>query len=150
MQVTTRLQVMQLPQPPRDGTVHSARMEHVFVNFDAFAANFGCCFVNFVCILTLYDTRNAMRRSQCEHCAASERQNMHFHFANHRSFLFYFAAMSSVVCRLDQGLWRISMVQIKAIKQLLILLLRCCWIKVSGIFYFQRIGWDWTNEYKNL
>ena len=72
---------------PRDGTVHSARMENVFVNFDAFAANFGGCFVNFVGILTLYDTRNAMRRSQCEHCAASERQNMHFHFANNRSFI---------------------------------------------------------------
>ena len=42
---------------PRDGTVHSARMENVFVNFDAFAANFGSCFVNFVGILTLYDTR---------------------------------------------------------------------------------------------
>ena len=42
---------------PRDGTVHSALMENVFVNFDAFAANFGSCFVNFVGILTLYDTR---------------------------------------------------------------------------------------------
>ena len=31
---------------PRDGTFHSARMENVFVIFDAFAANFGCCFVN--------------------------------------------------------------------------------------------------------
>ena len=47
---------------PRNGTVHSARMENVFVNFDAFAANFCGCFVNFVGILTLYDTRNAMRR----------------------------------------------------------------------------------------
>ena len=42
---------------PRDGTVHSSRMENVFVNFDAFAANIGGCFVNFVGNLTLYDTR---------------------------------------------------------------------------------------------
>ena len=42
---------------PRDGTVHSSRMENVFVNFDAFAANISGCFVDFVGILTLYDTR---------------------------------------------------------------------------------------------
>ena len=52
---------------PRDGTVHSARMENVFVIYDAFAANFGGCFVNFVGIPTLYDTRNAMRRSLVQH-----------------------------------------------------------------------------------
>ena len=86
---------------PRDGTVHSAHMENGFVIFGAFAANFGGCYLNFVGIPTLYDTRNAIRRSQCEYCAASERQNMHFHFANNRSFLFHFAAMSLVVCRLD-------------------------------------------------
>ena len=86
-----------------DGTVHSACMENVFVIFDAFAANFGGCLANFAGIPTFYDPRNAMRRSQCEYCATSERQKMYFHFANNRSFLFHFATMSSVVCRLDAG-----------------------------------------------
>ena len=90
---------------PRDCTVHSASIENVFVILDAFAANFGSFFVNFVGILRLYDTRNAIRRSQCEYCAASERQNMHFHFANNRSFLFHFAAMSSVVRTGFQSSW---------------------------------------------
>ena len=85
---------------PRDSTVHSARMENVFVIFDAIEANFGGCFANFVGIPTFYDPRNAMQRSQCKFCAASELQNMHIHFASNRSILFHFAAMSLVVCRL--------------------------------------------------
>jgi len=49
---------------PRDGTVHSAHMENIFVIFDAFAANFGGGFANFVVIPTFSDPRNAMQRSQ--------------------------------------------------------------------------------------
>ena len=47
---------------PRDGTVHSASIENVFVILNAFAANFGSLFVNFVGIPRLYDTSNAIRR----------------------------------------------------------------------------------------
>ena len=81
---------------PRDCTVHSTSIENVFVILDAFAANFSSFFVNFIGIPRLYDTRNAIRRPQCEYCAAPERQNMHFHLANNLMFSFHFAAMSSV------------------------------------------------------
>ena len=73
--VLTGLPVMQIPEMAQ---CIQLTWKNIFVIFDAFAANFGGCFANFVVISTFYDPRNAMQRLLCQACAAPERKNLHF------------------------------------------------------------------------
>ena len=103
MSVPTKLQVMLIPEMAQ---CIQLTWKNIFVIFETFAANFGCCFANFVVIST-YDPRNAMQRSQCQACAAPERKNLHFNVAINQLFFIYsfiyiyVAEMTLVVCRLD-------------------------------------------------
>ena len=98
MRMQTKLQVMQIPEMAQ---CTQLTWKNIFVIiFDAFAANFGGCFANFVVISTFYDPRNALQRLQCEGCAAPERKNLHFNFAIN---LFHVFIHFHLCCRNEFG-----------------------------------------------